>query len=253
MGAPEVTGVDISGAMNQLTEEEANLHPLGCTCRRHDAVTFETCRRVYLVLASYLLHCARTADELRRLCATCQDALGQEGRMVCLIANVANSREGLVSWKRYGVEKLCPWTRRDGGTIKVRITNSDGSTFEFENCCHSPETYRLTFADSRIADFHWVGLSLRAVERGNPYWDDYMNRPPDDAFSASRSRHRQEHVRAAGRPVDRQADAPETMDRMSAQSRWSGSSAASRALERRCGLVTQVITVCEGMVVFSSF
>ncbi len=189
VGAPEVTGADISGAMIQLTEEEENLHPLGCTCRRHDAVTFETCRRVHLVLASYLLHCARTADELRRLCATCHDALGQEGRMVCLIANVANSREGQVSWKRYGVEKLYPWTRRDGGTIKVRITNSDVSTFAFENCYHSPETYRLAFADAGFVDFHWVGLSLRPAERGNPYWDDYMTRPPDDAFSAPLSRH----------------------------------------------------------------
>ena len=53
----------------------------------------------------------------------------------------------------------------------MRITNSDGSTFEFENY-YSPETYRLAFEDAGFADFHGVGLSVRPAGRGNPYWDD---------------------------------------------------------------------------------
>lgn len=188
-GAREVTGVDISAEMVRLAEEEEALHPLGCIYRHHDACTFEPPRQVDLVLASYLLHYAKTADDLRKFCKTCHRALRQGGRLVGIIANVRDPHEGLVSWKQYGVEKLYPGDRHDGGVIKVWITNHDGNTFEFENYYHSPETYRMAFEEAGFADFRWVELSLSLSESDNPFWDDYMNRPPDDAFSASCSPH----------------------------------------------------------------
>ena len=186
-GAREVTGVDISGEMIRLAEEEESVHPLGCIYQHHDASTFEPPGRVDLVLASYLLHYAKTADDLRRFCESCHHALRRGGRIVGIIANVRKPNEGLVSWRQHGLEKVYPETRREGGVIKVRITNRDGTTFEFENYYHSPETYRMAFEEAGFADFRWAELTLSLSERNNPFWDDYMNRPPDDAFSASRS------------------------------------------------------------------
>ena len=186
-GAREVTGVDVSGEMIRLAEEEERLRPLGCIYRHRDAITFEPSGRVDLVLASYLFHYARTAVELRRLCETCHQSLRRGGRIVGIVANVRNPNEGLVSWRKYGVEKVYPGVRREGGVIRVRITNRDGRTFEFENYYHSPETYRMAFEEAGFADFRWAEFTLSLSESNNPFWDDYMMRPPDDAFSASRS------------------------------------------------------------------
>ncbi len=188
-GARKVTGVDISGEMIRLAQDEERLHPLGCIYRHHDAGTFEPDECVDIVLASYLLHYARTADDLRRLCESCCHALRPGGRIVGIIADVLNPREGLVSWKQYGIKVVYPGTARDGSVIRVQITNSDGNTFEFENYYHSPETYRMAFEEAGFPNFRWVPLSLNFAESGNPFWDDYMNRPYADAFFAFRSLH----------------------------------------------------------------
>ncbi len=74
-----VTGIDISAEMIRLAEEEECLQPLGCIHRHHDASAFKPPGRADLALASYLLHCAKTADDLLRLCEACHLALRQKG------------------------------------------------------------------------------------------------------------------------------------------------------------------------------
>ena len=108
VGAPEMTGVDISGVMIQLVEEEENLHPLAAPAgsttpsrsSRGDG-SISCSRRIFCTMQGPPTSFAGFAQPAN-------DALGQEGRMVGLIANVADPREGLMSWKRFGVEKLLP-------------------------------------------------------------------------------------------------------------------------------------------------
>ena len=186
-GAREVTGVDISAEMIRLAEEEENLRPVGCVYSQHDASKYESSRQVDLVLASHLLHYAKTTGDLRKFCETCHQALRKGGRIVGIIANVHNSDEGLASWKGYGLEMQYPVSRRDGGIIKVRFTNLDGETFEIENYYHSPETYRMAFERAGFSNFRWAPLSLSCAERRKRFLEDYMKAPPIEAFLASRS------------------------------------------------------------------
>ncbi len=187
-GAGEVTGVDISGEMIRLATEEESRRPLGCLYRHRDARTFQPCARVDLVLASFLLHYAKSDEELRRFCRACLDALRPGGRFVGFVANTHIPLKGTISWKKYGIVKVYPQTRRDGGVITVRITNDDGREFEFENCFFAPLTYRKAFDEAGFADFRWVEPELHPNERNNPFWDDFLRIPPFMAFSASRGR-----------------------------------------------------------------
>ena len=81
-GASEVTGVDISGAMIRLAEDEERRHPIGCKYVQVDVAAFEPSGPVDLVVAMYMLHYARTGEQLSRFCQVCHDALRPGGRFL---------------------------------------------------------------------------------------------------------------------------------------------------------------------------
>ena len=185
-GAAEVTGIDISAEMIRLGEEEEARSPLGCTYLHHDVGTFEPARTVDLVVAMYLLNYAKTADELLRFCRVCHDALRLGGRFVGFNDNILNPPKGTVSWARYGLEKTCRPDPAEGDAILYRITNSDGTQFEFNNFYLSPETYEGAFREAGFREFRWLDLSVHPTERCNPFWEGFLENPPVIPFAAFR-------------------------------------------------------------------
>ncbi len=185
-GAAEVAGVDISEAMIRLAERQENENPLGCRYVCSDAADYRPAGPVDLVVAMYLLHYAGSAEKLGRFLGVCHGALRPGGRLVGFNDNVLKPPRGTVSLQKYGIEKTGPPVLREGAPIRYRFTNNDGRQFGFENYFLRPETYAEAFAEAGFHDFRWLGVSLHPAERGNPFWDDFLNNPPVIAYTATR-------------------------------------------------------------------
>ena len=190
-GAAEVTGVDISPEMIRLARRQERDAPLGCTYLCRDVADFEPAA-VDLVVAMYLFHYAGTREKLLRFCAICRKALPPGGRVVGFLDNVRrppDGRRGKRDFRKYGFEKRCEPPRadgpREGDGIWYRFFSERIGSFEFCNSFLRPETYEEVFAAAGFPDFRWHGVSLHPEERGNPFWDAFLEAPPVTAFSAS--------------------------------------------------------------------
>ena len=185
-GAAEVTGVDISPEMIRLAEEQERQTPLGCRYVACDVADYEPGQPVNLVLAMYLLHYAGTAEKLFRFLRVCHRALLPGGRLVGFNDNVLKPPRGTVSLQKYGIKKTGPAVLHEGAPMRYRFTNSDGRQFEFNNFYLPPETYSEAFVKAGFHDFRWIGVSLEPAERGNSFWDDFLNDAPVIAYTATK-------------------------------------------------------------------
>lgn len=185
-GASEVTGVDISGQMIRLAEDQETRHPLGCRYVQADAAALQAEGPVDLVVAMYLFNYARNAEQLARFCRACHDPLRPGGCLVGVNDNVRNVPPGTASLTKYGLERSCPDPAAEGDAIRYTITNADGRRFRFDNFYLTPETYRTVFRKAGFREFRWVDLWLSPSQRGNVFWDDFLSNPPTAAFTATR-------------------------------------------------------------------
>lgn len=185
-GAAEVTGVDLSAEMIRLAERAEQQSPLGCRYVCQDVAEYNPTERVDIVVAMFLLNYAKTAEQLRRFCQVCHDALRPGGRFVGVNDNILNppKRDGM--WTQYGFERACPRHPKEGDAILYTVTNEDGQQFQFENFYLEPRTYRNALRAAGFREFRWVDLSIHPDERDNPYWDGFIKNPPILAFSATK-------------------------------------------------------------------
>ena len=185
-GAAEVTGVDLSAEMIRLAEVAEQQSPLGCRYVCQDVAEYNPAEPVDVVVAMFLLNYAKTAEQLRRFCQVCHDALRPGGRFVGVNDNILNppKRDGL--WTQYGFERACPRRPKEGDAILYTVTNAGGQQFQFENFYLDPRTYRNAFRVAGFREFRWVDLSIDPDQRDNPYWDGFIKNPPILAFSATK-------------------------------------------------------------------
>ncbi len=183
-GASDVLGVDISGAMICLAEEEERTRPLGCRYVRSDAQAFRAGQAFDIVVAMYLLNYARTGRQLQRMCRACYGALRPGGRFVGVNDNVRHPPLGTDSLARYGFVRSGPVSPLDGDMTLYEFTNRDGRQFQFRNYYLSPRTYRDAFQSAGFRDFRWIDVSLHPSRRGDGFWSDFMARPPIVGFAA---------------------------------------------------------------------
>ncbi len=185
-GAAGVTGVDISSEMIRLANAKEKDWPLGCQYINRDVAELETVESVDVVVAMYLLNYAKTKEELFRYCQVSYNVLRSGGRFVGVNDNVRNPPKGTVSFAKYGFEKECASSPKEGDVILYKFVNQDGKLFEFKNFYLTPETYQWAFQKAGFADFEWVDLVLAPVQQGNSFWDEFLSNPPLTSFMASK-------------------------------------------------------------------
>lgn len=185
-GASKVTGVDLSAEMIRLANLAEQQTPLGCRYLCRDVAEYKPTESVDTVVAMFLLNYARTAEQLRRFCQVCYDALRPGGRFVGVNDNILNPPRRAGLWTQYGFERACPPCPTEGDAILYTVTNDDGQQFQFENFYLSPRTYRDAFHAAGFREFRWVDLSIHPDQRDNPHWDGFIKNPPILAFSATR-------------------------------------------------------------------
>ncbi len=184
-GAADVTGVDLSAEMIQLAVDEERNNPLGCKYENKDAAEFET-PPLDLVVAMYLLNYAKNAAELEDFCKTAFSILKPGGRFVGFNDNIQNPPKGSESFSQYGFDKECADPPKEGDAIVYKITNEDGTKFEFNNFYLKPETYARAFKQAGFSSFEWKGPYLEPSQKGNPLWEPFMSNPPLIGFVAEK-------------------------------------------------------------------
>jgi SAM-dependent methyltransferase len=186
LGASASTGVDVSAEMIRRAVEIERQEPLGCMYRQSDVVDFRPPEPVDVVVAIYSLGYSQTADALHGFCRACHDALRPGGRFVGLNDNVRHLPPAGASWKQYGLERTCPDPPSAGDVVRYSLVNDDGTRFEVQNFYQARETYEEAFRAAGFREFSWVDVSVQPSERGNAFWDDFLEHPPIVGFAATR-------------------------------------------------------------------
>jgi ubiquinone/menaquinone biosynthesis C-methylase UbiE len=105
LGAGPVVGVDISSAMIDLAAAEERTRPLGIRYVCADVAEMPALGQFDLVVAAYLLHYARDADELLRMAHNIARHLAPGGRFVTLNENPSQPPERYRGYDQYGFNK----------------------------------------------------------------------------------------------------------------------------------------------------
>lgn len=187
-GAARVVGVDLSAGMIALAQQEEAREPLGCEYLVGDAGRLDAAAGLGtfdLVLGSYLLNYADSAQALRGFAGTIYAHLKPGGRFVGINDNPAQNLGTYARCERYGFTKSTPdadaTQRREGSPITYAIRMAEGGTFQFDNYYLHPDTVSAVFGETGFKRFSWEGPWLApGSEAGfDPgYWEDFLADPP---------------------------------------------------------------------------
>jgi len=183
-GANSVLGVDISSEMVNLAKREEETNPIGCEYMVHDVGSLALADKYDTVLAMYLLNYAKTKDEILSFCQVVFNVLKTGGKFIGVNDNIRENPNNAPSFIKYGFEKVTPKVQKEGDVVLYKISNEDGSTFEFKNFYLMPATYEWAFREVGFTDFKWIGPYLEPEQQQNPFWDDFMKYPPIIGFEA---------------------------------------------------------------------
>jgi SAM-dependent methyltransferase len=190
-GARRVTGLDISPAMIELARGQEigqeisqeigkENHPARIDYRVGDARDLPDLGRFDVVCAAYLLHYARDAGELSRMCFGIARALRPGGRFVAINENPGQPEERYAGYLRYGFSKSVASPRHEGSPITYAMV-SGRELFRFEVYHFERATYERQLAAAGFTDLRWHPVQLDpkgAAVMGDAYWAEYLGNPP---------------------------------------------------------------------------
>jgi 2-polyprenyl-3-methyl-5-hydroxy-6-metoxy-1,4-benzoquinol methylase len=179
-GARRATGVDISSAMIALAREQEQAVPLGIEYLVSDVQHLPDLGRFDLVMAAYLLHYARNAAELGRMCERIAHHLPPGGRFVALNENPEQPAAAYAGYAQYGFGKSVQQPRRDGSPIAYTMI-AGREVFCFEVYHHERGTYEQALAGAGFRDIRWHPVRLDPdgeLACGRDYWQEYLYNPP---------------------------------------------------------------------------
>lgn len=189
MGASTVLGVDRSSKMISLALEEEARCASGVNYRVGDATKLGKLGEFDVVLAPYLLNCAKTPEMLLKMLKSAKVNLHPDGKMVGVNNNPFNDLECSSNYRRYGFTKSIEGTGpiKESDVIKYRFFNYDGRSAPFRNFHLSAETYENAFSEAGFDHFEWVHVQLSDAGRAiypSGYWDELLMNSPIISFIA---------------------------------------------------------------------
>ncbi len=201
-GAASVTGVDISENMIRLARHEEQRTPLGIEYLVHDAATINLDRRFDLVLGSYLLCNAKTAHELRALCAAVARCLRPGGRFIAVNNFAEQAPAHFPAMRQYGFMKRAAGAVGEGSPIEVDFLLGVNS-FTLTAYSFSQGAYTRALGAAGFKDLRWQRPCLSpdaAAQPGSDYWNAFLEYPPIMFFECSKQ---QECASGCLRPITR--------------------------------------------------
>jgi SAM-dependent methyltransferase len=178
-GARRVTGVDVSARMIELARAQeggaAEIEYHVC-----DVNDLPELGPVDVACAAYLLHYARDAAELARMCRSIARQLPPGGRFVAINENPDQPAARYGGYLRYGFQKSVVSPRYEGSPISYAMV-SGRDLFRFEVYHFERATYERALAEAGFGAVTWCGLELdpEGVRLlGADYWAEYLGNPP---------------------------------------------------------------------------
>jgi toxoflavin synthase len=176
-GAARAVGVDLSQRMIDLAREEEARRPLGVEYVTEDAIKLKLGDAFDLVVASYLLNYAQTAEQLLQMCQGIARHLKPGGRFVTVNNNPAQPVETYGRERKYGFTKTLQGPPREGATITYTIFFEDGRTVSLDNYLLSLATHEEAFQKAGLREVRWHAPQLSPEgekANGRQYWNDFL-------------------------------------------------------------------------------
>jgi len=189
LGARRVVGVDISTAMIGLARGQQVEGCVQPEYRVHDVQDLPELGRFHVATAAYLLHYARDAEELGRMCRSIARQLSPGGRLVAINENPAQPESAYAGYLRYGFSKSVAAPRGEGSPITYAMI-SGRELFRFVVYHYERATYEAALAAAGFTDVRWHPLQLDPAglaAMGADYWREYLANPPVVGLTARRA------------------------------------------------------------------
>lgn len=176
-GASYVLGVDLSKTMIEVARVEEALSPLGVEYRTANVVEMPKFGDFDIVTAVWLLHYARTLEELAAMCCNIGRNLLPGGRLITILPNpdFVNARD---ETERYGFRTRVLNPGEPVARVQMDFVGQETFSIEYTQWPWSAYQDALRNAGFAAITTVPIGVSSQGLERmGADYWRNYRNNP----------------------------------------------------------------------------
>jgi 2-polyprenyl-3-methyl-5-hydroxy-6-metoxy-1,4-benzoquinol methylase len=176
-GASKIVGVDISENMIELAKQEEKERPLGIDYLVHDVKDLPEINKFDLVIAVFLLHYAKTKEELLTMCKNIYKNLKKDGSFLTINSNPLNP---LQLNKKYDFTISAEEPLKEGDTFTVTLFADGEKSCSFQGHFWKKETYENALKEAGFREIAWhkMIVSQEGIERfGQDFWKEYLEHP----------------------------------------------------------------------------
>lgn len=176
-GAARTVGVDISSKMITLANQEKSASGRDIEYLVGDVTSMPDLGRFDVVTAVFLLHYAKTKEELLSMCQGIAKSTAAGGKFVTVNTNPDFP---IRKDHKYSFTRLGPDPLKEGDILTLSHYKGDEKMYSFDFYHWSKETYGQALREARFASVEWhvPQVSQEAVEReGSAFWEDYQQHP----------------------------------------------------------------------------
>ena len=176
-GASHVIGVDLSRAMIDVARAEEAAQPLGVEYHVADVTAMPQLGNFDIVTAVWLLHYARTLEELRSMCRNIGRNLVPGGRLIAILPNPdfinALSDTEVYDYRTQVLNPGATFAR-----VRMDFIGEDSFSIEYTQWPFSAYEDSLRLAGFETIKFLPIGVSQQGIEKmGDDYWTIYRHNP----------------------------------------------------------------------------
>lgn len=176
-GAGHVMGVDLSQAMIDVARAEEAAQPLGIAYNVADVTNMSHLGTFDVVTAVWLLHYARTQEELRSMCRNIGRNLAPGGRLISVLPN-PDFVNALKDTEFYGFRTRVLNPGNPVARVRMDFLVEEPFSIEYTQWPFSAYQDALRFAGFEAITFAPIGVSPQGVEKmGADYWTVHRHNP----------------------------------------------------------------------------
>lgn len=177
-GAAKVIGIDISTEMIKLAKKKEKETKMGIKYFVYDAINLPKIGEFDLITAVFLLHYAKTKEDLVAMCKSIYKNLKNRGRFIDIINNPLYP---LQPYKKYDFTREAKVPVKEGNVLKTTIYTNGHKTCSFNTYFWKKETYETAFKKAGFKTIKWHNplVSQEGINTlGYDFWKDFLDRPP---------------------------------------------------------------------------
>lgn len=176
-GASHVMGVDVSHAMIDVARAEEAAQPLGIEYHVADVTSLPHLGAFDIVTAIWLLHYARTQEELGAMCRSIGRNLAAGGRLISVLPN-PDFVNALTETELYGFRTQVLNPGDPVAHVRMDFLIEEPFSIEYTQWPFSAYDNALRAAGFESIAFVPIGVSPQGVEKmGTEYWRIYRDNP----------------------------------------------------------------------------